>query len=163
MLWLALGALTLFAFLGGLQAFERASVTTIKAFFAWLLALGGLALALLLILTGREGIALGAFALFGPLVWSYWKGAHPMPSAPPGGGPRPGTGDGAPPPRFGGPMTREEAYQVLGLPLGASEVEIRAAHRRLMRRAHPDQGGSDWLAARINQARDVLLAGRRRT
>jgi curved DNA-binding protein CbpA len=56
-------------------------------------------------------------------------------------------------------MTREEAYQVLGLKTGASEVDIRAAHHRLMRAAHPDAGGSDWLAARINQARDLLLGG----
>ena len=54
-------------------------------------------------------------------------------------------------------MTREEAYDVLGLHPGASEAEIRAAHHRLMRAAHPDSGGSDWLATRINQARDVLL------
>jgi DnaJ homolog subfamily C member 19 len=54
-------------------------------------------------------------------------------------------------------MTQEEAYQVLGLQPGASEAEIRAAHHRLMRTAHPDSGGSDWLATRVNQARDVLL------
>ena len=54
-------------------------------------------------------------------------------------------------------MTREEAWQVLGLRPGASVADIRAAHRRLMRGAHPDTGGSDWLAARINQARDILL------
>jgi len=54
-------------------------------------------------------------------------------------------------------MTRDEAYQVLGLQPGATEAEIRAAHLRLMRSAHPDSGGSDWLATRINQARDVLL------
>jgi curved DNA-binding protein CbpA len=57
-------------------------------------------------------------------------------------------------------MTRAEAYEVLGLAPNASEVDIRAAHRRLMRGAHPDSGGSDWLAARINQARDILLGGR---
>jgi len=54
-------------------------------------------------------------------------------------------------------MTREEAYQVLGLKPGASEADIRAAHHRLMLAEHPDAGGSDWLAARINQARDMLL------
>jgi hypothetical protein len=57
-------------------------------------------------------------------------------------------------------MTPGEALAVLGLAEGATEEEIRAAHRRLMRGAHPDQGGSDWLAARVNQAREVLL-GRR--
>jgi hypothetical protein len=66
----------------------------------------------------------------------------------------------APPPggtMGAGRMTREEALAVLGLAEGADEAAIRAAHRRLMRAAHPDQGGSDWLAARINQARDTLL------
>jgi hypothetical protein len=56
-----------------------------------------------------------------------------------------------------GPMTRAEALEVLGLEEGTTPEEIRQAHRRLMRGAHPDQGGSSWLAARINQARDVLL------
>jgi hypothetical protein len=64
------------------------------------------------------------------------------------------SGPGAP---SGGPMSRAEALAVLGLEDGASAEAIRAAHKRLMRAAHPDQGGSDWLAARINQARDVLL------
>jgi len=54
-------------------------------------------------------------------------------------------------------MSRDEAYEVLGLHPGASETDIKEAHRRLMRGAHPDAGGSDWLAARINQARDILL------
>jgi curved DNA-binding protein CbpA len=54
-------------------------------------------------------------------------------------------------------MGRAEAYEVLGLKSGASEEQIHAAHRRLMRMAHPDTGGSDWLASRINQARDVLM------
>ena len=54
-------------------------------------------------------------------------------------------------------MTREEALALLGLPAGASVDEIRAAHRRLIQRVHPDVGGSAELAARINRAKDVLL------
>ena len=146
MLWLLLGAGVLFVFLGGLHAFETAKVKTLKSLGSWILALGGLSLALLLILTGRGSIALGAIMLFGPLLWQFWKGSQT-------GGPRPFS----PPPRSGGAMTRAEAYQVLGLKPGATEPEIRDAHRRLMMAAHPDHGGSDWLATRINQARDILL------
>jgi hypothetical protein len=57
----------------------------------------------------------------------------------------------------GSKMSREEAYAVLGLKAGASHEDIKAAHRRLMKDFHPDKGGSDYLAAKVNQAKDILI------
>ena len=154
MLYLVLGGLALFIFWGGLRAFERAPVSSIKSLVAWIAALGGILLVFLLIVSGRWPLALGALTLFGPTLWKHWRGAQPGATNTRAGGSSTNAA-----PRRPGAMTREEAYQVLGLKPGANEAEIRAAHHRLMRGAHPDAGGSDWLASRINQARDMLLDG----
>ncbi len=66
------------------------------------------------------------------------------------GGTRPASGD----------MSVEEAYAILGLSPGANAEAIKEAHRRLMVKLHPDHGGSDYLATKINRARDVLLRQR---
>lgn len=70
-------------------------------------------------------------------------------------------GQGTPPPHGGGSdMTTDEAYAILGLTPGADAAAIKAAHHRLMMQLHPDHGGTDYLATKINRARDVLLKQR---
>ncbi len=72
--------------------------------------------------------------------------------------PHPGEGPGEPPPGRSRPgrMSRDEALQVLGLPSSASAEDVTREYRRLMKKLHPDLGGSSYLAAKINEARDVL-------
>ncbi|MDA7968971.1 MAG: DnaJ domain-containing protein [Gammaproteobacteria bacterium] len=79
--------------------------------------------------------------------WRFFSGARKT-----AGGGAPGKNPGA--------MDAAEAYEVLGLSPGASDSEIIEAHRKLMAKIHPDRGGSDYLAARINRAKEVLLDGR---
>ena len=61
------------------------------------------------------------------------------------------------PPASTADMTVEEAYDVLGLQPGANQAAVREAHRRLIKHLHTDPGGTDYLASKINRARDVLL------
>ncbi len=136
-----LGVFVLLVLWGAVTAFAKADVSTLKVFFRWVLALGAIVLAVGLVLTGREGLAIFALTMLGPSLWTWWRGGRATVRAP----------------AARGAMTRADAYEVLGLRPGCSAEEIKAAHLRLMRAAHPDAGGSDWLASRVNQARDILL------
>ncbi|AZO47204.1 MAG: molecular chaperone DnaJ [Mesorhizobium sp.] len=123
-----------------------------------------------LVLAGRhEGKMLGAMSLAElqqlyrelsgdqesrQLLETYLDGRFPIwrKNAEPDGGEGLGVAPGA------GAMTKEEAYKILGLEAGAAAADVRKAHRRLMQRLHPDIGGTSFLAARINEAKDVLLS-----
>jgi DnaJ-domain-containing protein 1 len=110
-----------------------------------------IAIAGFLMLRGASNIAIPLFVLGAGLVGETalfpdglrWPGANH--------GPQPQS------PASRVPMTREEAYAVLGLKPGASIADVRAAHRRLMKEFHPDHGGSNYLAIKINQAKDLLF------
>ena len=124
----------------------------------WRLPLGGI-LALASVALGMMGRAPLAFLagcgasylLFGtvPFLWRTSSGPNDS-----------GTRDrtaASPPPKPVTAMSKKEALNVLGLREGASKEEIRAAHRRLIQQTHPDKGGTNYLAAKINEAKDVLL------
>ncbi|MDB5571944.1 MAG: heat shock protein DnaJ domain protein [Hyphomicrobiales bacterium] len=66
-------------------------------------------------------------------------------------------GDRAQPDRRVTAMSEDEAYEILGLAKNAPREEIARAHRALMKKLHPDHGGTTSLAARVNEAKDVLM------
>jgi hypothetical protein len=115
---------------------------------------GGVLLGLVTIaltVTGRVGLAFLAAAG----AWALLLGTTPPWLRAPGMGGAGGSRDI--PTGRRGTMSRGEALNVLGLQDGATEADIRAAHRRLIVQIHPDKGGTSYLAAKINEAKDVLL------
>ncbi|MBX2834367.1 MAG: DnaJ domain-containing protein [Micavibrio sp.] len=135
----------------GLFAFYRffmnAKVRQIKALFLSVF-LAAIAIALLVLaLTGKLIAALALLIPLAPVLrsaWIEWKGSGESQKE-----------------NVPQQMTRNEAYKVLGLEEGASEEEIKSAYKKLMQKVHPDAEGSEWLAARLNEARDFLIKAKK--
>lgn len=101
---------------------------------------------LIFAIAGRYGLAApaGALALWGMRAYLLARQIRT-------------SGHQAPAQQGGKAMARAEALDILGLQEGATTDEIEAAYKTLIVKNHPDQGGTDWLAARLNEARDILL------
>lgn len=145
--YLILGVAALLALYGLTRFILAADARQVVALFLAALMLALTVALFLLAVTGRLPAAIGILVALWPLATGLWMRRKRLKDAS-------APGQAAPPPA---PLSRGEALQVLGLPPDADENAIRAAHRTLIAKLHPDHDGSGWLAARINQARDILL------
>ena len=143
--YLIVGIFLAFGLLFALSWWSKTDTKTAKVALAGLLALG-------LFASGRGVMAL---VPVGYTVWRFfsgWGGESPL------GQNQGGAKDSASRDRVGGSMSRREALEVLGLSDPVTEEDVQGAYRRLMAKAHPDAGGTKWMAAQLNAARDCLLA-----
>ncbi|WP_308909531.1 DnaJ domain-containing protein [Pseudokordiimonas caeni] len=141
--WLLIGLLIAAAFLILLEWWARTDVDSAKRVLFWAAIGACILLCIFLVATGR------GFAALVPVGISLWRFRNMGKAARE-------AGERVMRPRKGN-MSRKEALEVLGLKEGASVAEVNTAYRRLMAVNHPDKGGSDWMAAKLNEARKVLL------
>ena len=125
-----------------LNWWARAEVVSAKRSLLW--AAIALSIVLGLVLYARAGVISamvpGAFALW--RILGTAKSAAKM--------------AGSFAPKKPGQMTKDEALEVLGLQQDATKADINSAYKRLMAQCHPDKGGSDWMAAQLNEAKQIL-------
>ncbi len=143
MVYLILAIGGLFALTGLYRFFLKASPREVRAAFLSVAAFAIALAALFLSVTGRFPVAIAILTALYPLGVAYYRNRKKFADMPK---------------NTDLPLTQKEAFEVLGLKEGAGEDEIRAAHLRLMKKVHPDQAGSDWLAQKINAARDLLIS-----
>lgn len=134
----ALGLFGLYKFFVSAKPKQIAAFLGASVFFILTLALFFMAV------TGRLPAAIALVIAIWPLALAWWKAKQPR--APQAAKARPGL-----------PMSRSEAFEILSLPESATPEDIEEAYKRLMLKVHPDQRGSDWMAAKLNEARDLLL------
>ncbi len=143
--WLFVGlilAALLFAFLGW---WSRTDEKTARNSLFWAIVVICLALGGLLLATGK-----GIMAVV-PAGVAAWRMLAEKARRGPASGGRRGEGGART------SMTEEEALDILGLEKGASDSEVKEAYKHLMGQVHPDKGGNDWLASKLNEARQTLL------
>ena len=128
-----------------LQMAGRATARNLKLFVISTVFMIAAAALVLFVISGRYGLAApaGAVALWGMRAYLLARQIKQTAQTKP--------------PAKSTDMTRAEALEILGLEEAATDDEIEAAYKALIVKNHPDQGGSDWLAARLNEARDFLL------
>ncbi len=134
----AFGLFGLYKFFVSAQPKQIAAFLGAAVFFVLTVAL------LFMAVTGRLPAAIALVVAIWPLALAWWKAKHPSVAK----------AEKPSPPRV---MNRSEAFEILGLSEKASSDDIEQAYKRLMLKVHPDRQGSDWMAAKLNEARDLLL------
>ena len=138
---LIIGLYTLYRF------FLRADVQQIKSFLFAAVTLVLCIALFLLAITGRLPAAIAIVAAMWPIALGWGKMKHEEKPAPA---------------QTSNAMTEEESLEILGLKDDATPKQIKDAYKKLMTKVHPDHEGSEWMAAKLNQAKDLLLKGDRK-
>jgi len=158
--YLILGLVLLFCLYVLLRWFAEAEPRDVFRVVKWVVLIGIILGIVFLALSGKLGLAVAALPAL--LVWfgrfRFFMNIVKMARGFLGRKKQPRSESGNVP-GFENVMSREEALAILGLDEGCVPAEIKAAYHRLISQAHPDKGGSDYLAAKVNQAKDVLLNG----